>query len=140
MLFAIVATVTILVTLSTFWPGEEPTPLPTGSDGHPVPRVEDEPAPAGKVLRAAKLFARGEYWDDRARYVFVEPEEVRVFDPVKLDVPVMGPPKIVMPLPDPGPLLRHSDALPRLDGSAPPGAAPAPAPAAEKAEKAGGAE
>ncbi len=119
--------VTALVTLGVFWPPAEPVPLPA------EPRV-DEPAPAGEVLRAGKLFARGSYWDDGARYVFVEPKKVIPFKPVELEVPGMQPPKIVMPLPDPGPLLKHSDSLPRSDGSVAPAPAPAPAPA-----KAGGA-
>ena len=57
----------------------------------------------------------------------------RTADQVDASLPrVDGENVTVMPLPDPGPLLKHSDTLPRLDGSA-----PTTAPAAEKA---GGAE
>ncbi len=104
------------------------------------------PPDLGAVLAAEKLLASGSYWDETgARFVFVEPEKVRVFKPVELEVPTVEPPKIVMPLPDPGPLLRHSDSLPRLDGSLPDGApvegeaAPPPADDADD-EKAGGGE
>jgi hypothetical protein len=81
------------------------------------------PPDLGAVLGAEKLFARGSYWDEAgSRFVFVEPKKVRIFKPVELEVPSVEPPKIVMPLPDPGPLLRYSDGLPRIDGSMPEGA------------------
>ncbi len=116
--------------------GGEPRELPD------EPKVA-KPPDVGAVLGAGKLFAVGSYWDQQgARFVFVEPEKVRIFEPVDLEVPTMEPPKIVMPLPDPGPMLRFSDQLQRLDGSIPAGAEPAAeeAPAEEGVMDAGGGE
>ena len=87
-----------------------------------------EPPAAGAVLGGRKLFATGDYWDEAARFVFVAPEKVRVFQPVDLEIPTAEPRKIVMPLTDPGPMLRHSDSLPRADGSPAPKAAVPPGP------------
>jgi hypothetical protein len=125
--------VTVLAACWVFLPAEVPLELPE------EPRV-DAPPEAGAVLGADKLFAVGSYWDESARYVFAEPEAVRVFKPVELDVPVVEPPKMVMPLGEPGPLLRYTDGLPRLDGSEPAGsAAPDPAPKPAPAPGAGAA-
>jgi hypothetical protein len=88
----------------------------TAEDLPTAPRVEI-PAEDGAVLRAGKLVAVGSYWDEDARFIFAEPEKVRIFVPVALDVPTMDLPRLVMPLSEPGPLLQHSDFLPRLDGS-----------------------
>jgi hypothetical protein len=122
--------VTAAVTFNTFLGERKDLELP------PEPRVGEFKG-AGAVLNARKLFAFGTYWQEAgARYVFVEPEKVREFKPVDLDVPTVGIPKIVMPLPDPGPLLRFSDRFVRLDGSSgrkPP--APEPEPVDDGAEK-----
>lgn len=139
LLFAAVLAVTALVAYETF------APLPPEPDYPDQPRVK-KPEPAGAVLGAAKLYAASEgdaYFDPRARYVFVEPPKVRIFDPVDLEVPTVKPPKLVMPLPDPGPFLEHSGSLPRLDGSPPPAPKapaelpPAPGPAPGGAEGGG---
>jgi hypothetical protein len=70
-----------------------------------------------ETLGYERAFAAKSYWDPEARYVFVEPEKVREFQPVELTVPAMNLPKLVMPLPDPGPFLRFSDPIDRADGS-----------------------
>jgi hypothetical protein len=86
----------------------------------------DRPPKAGAILEAEKVFDAFEYWNPDARFVFVKPEVKRVFVPVELEVPVMKLPKLVIPLPEPGPLAGFSGKLQRIDGS--------PAPDAPEAE------
>lgn len=100
----------MLAAVSAFWPEPELPEFPE------QPRVE-RPEGIVETLGYKRAFATKSYWDRAARYVFVEPEKVREFQPVELDVPGMNPPKLVMPLPDPGPFLRFSDAFDRADGS-----------------------
>lgn len=95
------------------------------------PQIKPAP-PIGAVLGAEKLYASSQpedYWEPTQRYVFVEPAPVRVFNPVRLEVPTMPFPAPPMPLPDPGPLLTRSGALPRLGASA--ALKPKPEPAEE---------
>jgi len=95
------------------------------------------PKPAGAVMGADRLYSSGQlgdYWRDGGRDVFVPRAPTRVFTPVDLKVPIIAPPRPPMPLPDPGPFLPNSGALPRLGDSAalaapPPVPAPGPAPA-----------
>ena len=94
-------------------------PLPEPPDLPEFPRVIP-PKPAEEIMGADKLFAGPfeDYWDDSARYVFVQPPVVRVFKPVSLEVPTQPPPRPPLALPSPGPFLQFSGALPRLGEAA----------------------
>jgi len=118
--------------LASLWltlrPAPPPPPLPAEPRVAPV-------ASAGAVLGVELLYASGDYWDDLARYVFVQPPTMRVFRSVALEVPTISVPRPPLPLPSPGPRLEYTGELPRLGDSAPltAPAAPAPAPAAPAA-------
>ena len=99
--FAAAVALAALVTHFTFFARREEQPAIPDQ-----PRLKAPPS-AGAVLGAGKLYAAPDpdaYWDEGARYVFVRPAKVRIFTPIKIDVPTVKLPKLVMPLPDPGPL------------------------------------